>query len=79
MGNKGQLRAPKTIVLIPDSRSEKTLHPLYILRPAPGTDRFLPRAFVDVVASDAPVLIPLQFIHVKICGATNGAHAASLP
>jgi hypothetical protein len=56
---------------------KKFLHPLYIPGPAFWTDGFLSRAFVDMAAFYAPVLVPFQFIHVKIYGTTNGTHAAS--
>jgi len=55
----------------------RSLHLLYIFSPARGTDRFLSRAFVDVAASGTPVLVPFQFIHIKIRGTANGTHAAS--
>jgi len=55
----------------------KSLHSFYIIRLALGTDRFLSRAFVHVATSDAPVLVPFQFFHVKCHGTTNGTHAAS--
>lgn len=54
----------------------KSLHLLYILGPARGTDGFLPRAFVDVTTLGAPVLVPFQFIHVKSYRTANGTHAA---
>ena len=59
------------------AQMRKSLHRLYILRPALGTDGFLSRAFIDVATFDAPVLVPFQFIHVKFYGTTNGTHAAS--
>jgi hypothetical protein len=55
----------------------KSLHLLYILRPALGTDGFLSRAFVDVAAFCAPVLVPGKFIDGKVRGTANGTHAAS--